>query len=259
MPVDKSADRVQQMFAEIADGYDRMNHLLSLNIDRYWRWRTVRAVPLGDQGPMLDVCTGTGDLALAFWKAYRGRVPIMATDFCPEMLVHGEAKKRRWGIGDEVQFLEADTERLPFDSDHFQLVTVAFGLRNVSDTDRGLREMTRVCRPGGYVAVLEFSLPRLQPFRAVYGWYFRRVLPRLGQWLMRNHQNAYSYLPESVREFPEGQALLTRLERAGLRGCREIRFTFGVATLYIGEKSASEVRAAVDSDSVSSVQRATAT
>lgn len=264
MPVDKSADRVQRMFAEIAGGYDRMNHLLSLNIDRYWRWRTVRSLPLDSDGPVLDVCTGTGDLALAFWKAYRGRVPVVATDFCAEMLVHGEAKKRRRGIGDEVQFLEADTECLPFESDHFQLVTVAFGLRNVSDTDRGLREMARVCRPGGRVAVLEFSLPRLQPFRAFYGWYFRHVLPRLGQWLMRNQQNAYSYLPESVHEFPEGCAMLNRLEQAGLRGCREIRLTFGVATLYIGEKLASEHRGAVDCDIVdrdvvSSLQGVTAT
>lgn len=236
MPVDKSADRVRTMFAEIADGYDRMNHLLSFQVDRYWRWRTVRSLPVRGTDPILDVCTGTGDLALAFFRHYQGRIAVIGTDFCPEMLAHGEAKKRRWGLDQTMQFREADTEQLPFPNDQFQLVTVAFGLRNVANTQRGLEEMTRVCRPGGHVAVLEFSLPRLQPFRALYGWYFRNILPRIGQFLMRNRQNAYNYLPQSVTEFPEGKAMLERLEQAGLRQCRETRFTLGVATLYVGQK-----------------------
>jgi demethylmenaquinone methyltransferase/2-methoxy-6-polyprenyl-1,4-benzoquinol methylase len=134
-------------------------------------------------------------------------------------------------------FIEADAQNLPFPSDTFQLVCVAFGLRNVADTDRGLAEMARVCAPGGCVAVLEFTTPRFQPFKAVYGWYFRNVLPRLGQMLARNKSEAYNYLPESVGEFPQYEALAERMKAAGLINVRFHPFTFGVATLYIGERA----------------------
>src|SRR5688572_28304653 len=153
MTVDKSDNRVRQMFAGIAPKYDRMNHLLSMNIDRYWRWRTVRSVrPVPDE-PILDICTGTGDLAFAFYKATRGKAPIVAADFCREMLEIGEKKKNKTGVNGQLTFVEADAQRLPFPDNHFQIVSVAFGLRNVADTDLGLREMTRVCQPGGRVAV----------------------------------------------------------------------------------------------------------
>jgi demethylmenaquinone methyltransferase/2-methoxy-6-polyprenyl-1,4-benzoquinol methylase len=236
MTVDKSDNRVRQMFAGIAPKYDRMNHLLSLNVDRYWRWRTVRTVkPVADQ-PILDICTGTGDLAFAFYKATRGRAPIVAADFCREMLEIGERKRNKAGANGQLTFVEADAQRLPFPDNHFQIVSVAFGLRNVADTDQGLREMTRVCQPGGRVAVLEFSMPRWQPFKAFYGWYFRRVLPRLGQWLARNEHSAYSYLPESVGEFPSYDALAERMKSAGLSQVSYRSLTFGVATLYVGVK-----------------------
>jgi demethylmenaquinone methyltransferase/2-methoxy-6-polyprenyl-1,4-benzoquinol methylase len=236
MTVDKSGDRVKQMFGEIAPKYDLMNHLLSMNIDRYWRWRTVRLVnPQGEQ-PILDLCTGTGDLAFAFHRYTRGQAPIVGADFCPEMLAIGEKKKQRAGLEGAITFVEADTQNLPFDDNHFQVVSVAFGLRNVADTDRGLREMVRVCRPGGKVAVLEFSMPGWQPFKGLYGWYFRRVLPRVGQWFARNSSSAYSYLPASVGEFPYGQALADRMTAAGLSRVKFYPFTLGVATLYVGVK-----------------------
>lgn len=235
-PIDKSAQRVKRMFGEIAPKYDLMNHVLSLNVDRYWRWRTCRIVRPAADEPILDLCTGTGDLAFAFHRYTGGRAPIVAADFCPEMLAIGEAKKRRAGITDQIEFVEADTTQLPFDADRFQLVSVAFGLRNVSDTDRGLREMVRVCRRGGKVAVLEFSMPAWQPFKAVYGWYFRRVLPRIGQMFARNDSSAYSYLPQSVGEFPSGQALANRMLAAGLTSVKWHSFTLGVATLYVGVK-----------------------
>lgn len=236
MVVDKSNPRVQRMFAEIAGKYDRMNHLLSLNTDRWWRRRTVRLVPPRSEAPILDVCTGTGDLAFAYYRAGRGIAPVVGVDFCCEMLDIAEEKKQRYHATDAISFFEADAQHLPFEDDRFQIVSVAFGLRNVADTDQGLREMVRVCQPGGRIAVLEFTLPRRQPFRGLYGWYFRQVLPRIGQWLARNEQSAYCYLPESVGDFPQYEVLTERMVAAGLREARFYPLTFGVATLYVGVK-----------------------
>ncbi len=235
--VDKSAARVRRMFGQIAERYDRMNHLLSMQIDRYWRWRTVRRVPPTGTAPVLDVCTGTGDLAFAYRRRAGDRVRVVGTDFCHEMLRVALRRSQKSRDTRPLAFTEADTQYLPFADDTFQLVSVAFGLRNVSDTDRGLREMTRVCQPGGRVAVLEFSWPTRTPIRQLYGWYFRHVLPRIGQWLARNDQEAYAYLPESVGEFPCGAALAERMEGAGLRDVRFWPLTFGVATLYVGTKN----------------------
>jgi demethylmenaquinone methyltransferase/2-methoxy-6-polyprenyl-1,4-benzoquinol methylase len=236
MPVDKTDNRVRQMFGSIAGKYDRMNHLLSMNVDRYWRWRTTRLVRPEGTAPILDVCTGTGDLAVAFWKRAGGNTDVVAADFCREMLDVGEQKKRRKGINGRMTFVEADAQQLPFEDDTFQIVCVAFGLRNVADTDRGLQEMTRVCQPGGHVAVLEFSMPERQPIKSLYGWYFRHVLPKVGQWLARNDHEAYDYLPQSVGEFPQGKQLTARMNRAGLREASYYPLSFGVATLYVGVK-----------------------
>lgn len=236
MTVDKSGPRVRRMFGEIAGKYDFLNHLLSLNIDRYWRWRTVRTVAPKSGDRILDVCTGTGDLALAYHKATNGEAEIVGADFCHEMLAIGHQKGMKARAGDRLTFIEADTQSLPFPSDRFNIVTVAFGLRNVADTDAGLAEMTRVCSPGGHVAVLEFSSPEWQPFKGIYSWYFRNVLPRIGQMLARNAESAYSYLPESVGEFPQGEALAERMRRVGLTEVSYRPLTLGVATLYVGKK-----------------------
>ena len=235
--IDKSTDRVRTMFGEIAPHYDRMNHLLSLNVDRYWRWLTVRKLkPQADQ-PILDLCTGTGDLALAFHRATGGKSKVVGADFCPQMLEIAQRKAAGTICGGQpIEFVEADAQNLPFEDGGFRIVSVAFGLRNVADTDRGLAEMARVCAPGGQVAVLEFSEPAWQPFKAVYGWYFRNVLPRIGQWLARNKSNAYNYLPASVGEFPCGEALAERMRSAGLTNIRYWPLTFGIATLYVGVK-----------------------
>lgn len=235
MALDKSETRVRGMFAEIAPRYDFLNHLLSLGTDVYWRRRTVRKVrPEGD-APILDVCTGTGDLALAYHRAAGAGTQVVGADFCHPMLVIGRDKTVRGNVPG-VTFVEADARRLPFADSQFQIVSVAFGLRNVSDTDAGLRELVRVCRPGGRIAILEFSLPRLQPFRFFYGLYFRHVLPRIGQWLSRNRHSAYSYLPASVGEFPSGEELAERMRKAGAAQVSYYPLTLGVATLYVGTK-----------------------
>jgi len=250
MALDKSSARVQRMFGQIARRYDFLNRLLSLGIDRSWRRRTVRLVPPQGDAPILDVCTGTADLALAYWRAARQArkrrekkgtgtssepVPIFGTDFCPPMLEIARQKCRRAGAAEAITLLEADTLHLPFPEGTFQIVCVAFGLRNLTDPDVGLREMVRVCRPGGRVAVLEFSMPTGWPLRTLYGWYFRHVLPRVGQALARNDQRAYNYLPASVGGFPQAEALAERMRAAGLQNVEQHRFTLGIATLYVGE------------------------
>jgi demethylmenaquinone methyltransferase/2-methoxy-6-polyprenyl-1,4-benzoquinol methylase len=234
--VDKREARIRSMFGHIAPSYDFLNHLLSLNIDRYWRWRTTRLVPPTDAGPILDLCTGTGDLALAYDRAASGRVPIVGADFCHEMLRLAGSKVGQHGAAGRIRLLEADAQHLPFPTDTFQIATVAFGLRNVTDTDRGIAEMVRVTRPGGRVAILEFSQPRGRWFGRLYRFYFRHVLPLLGQMISRSKDNAYRYLPASVMEFPDGEALAERLRRQGLTEVRWYPLTFGIATLYVGTK-----------------------
>ena len=224
------------MFAEIAGRYDFLNHLLSLGIDRSWRRRTVKLVSPPEDGAVLDVCTGTGDLALAYWRAGRGRAKIVGADFCRPMLLLGQEKARKAGADEAVSFLEADAMRLPFPEGSFDVVSVAFGLRNLSDTNRGLEELARVCRRGGRVAVLEFSMPKARPLGMIYGWYFRQVLPRVGQALARNRQAAYNYLPDSVGQFPQREALVERMRSVGLSEVCYHPFTLGVATLYVGVK-----------------------
>ena len=235
--LDKREARIRTMFGNIAGCYDLLNHLLSLNVDRYWRWRTTRLAPPAGDGPILDVCTGTGDLALAYDRAAGRRLPIVGADFCLPMLLPARDKTRRRGASERIRYVEADAQRLPFPADSFQLTAVAFGLRNVTDTDRGLAEMVRVTRPGGRVAVLEFSRPRHWLFGRLYRFYFRRVLPFIGQVISRSRDSAYNYLPASVMEFPDGEALAGRMRQHGLTDVRWHPLTFGIATLYIGVKA----------------------
>jgi demethylmenaquinone methyltransferase/2-methoxy-6-polyprenyl-1,4-benzoquinol methylase len=236
--LDKREARIRRMFDQIVPWYDFLNHLLSLNIDRAWRRKTARVVPPGppDRGPILDLCTGTGDLALTYDRATGGTVPIVAADFSHEMLTRAAAKVAAAGAGDRIRFVEADAQALPFPGDTFQLVTVSFGLRNVTDPDRGLAEMARVARPGGRIAILEFSRPRNRAFGSLYRFYFRHILPRIGQLLTRSRENAYRYLPESVLRFPDYEELAAKLRSHGLVDVRYHPLTFGVATLYVGVK-----------------------
>jgi demethylmenaquinone methyltransferase / 2-methoxy-6-polyprenyl-1,4-benzoquinol methylase len=235
----KPPSQVRRMFGEIAGWYDFLNHLLSLGIDRSWRRKTVRLVSPEDQsGPILDVCTGTADLALEYWQASRqmSGVGVVGTDFCWPMLKIGDKKRKLAGAQQGVELIEADAVGLPFPDGTFQIVSVAFGLRNVGDQDKALQEMIRVCRHGGQVAVLEFSMPRKWPFKQFYNWYFQRILPRIGQSLAPNTQDAYNYLPESVGKFPQGEAFARKMRDAGLSKVELYPFTFGIATLYVGNK-----------------------
>jgi demethylmenaquinone methyltransferase/2-methoxy-6-polyprenyl-1,4-benzoquinol methylase len=224
------------MFTAIARRYDLLNHLLSLNIDHRWRRFTTRVVPPQPGVPVLDCCTGTADLALAYHRASGGQSPVIGADFCREMLRLGNVKVNKARAAQRVILIEGDAQRLPLPGDTFGVVAVAFGLRNVADTVRGIDEMVRVARLGGKVAILEFSRPRGALLGRLYLLFFRRVLPRIGQVLAPNDQGAYDYLPASVMQFPDGQAMLDLLAARGLADVREYPLTGGIATLYVGVK-----------------------
>jgi demethylmenaquinone methyltransferase/2-methoxy-6-polyprenyl-1,4-benzoquinol methylase len=234
--LDKRESRIRKMFGAIAPRYDLLNHLLSLNIDQTWRRRTTQLVPPIGDAPILDLCTGTGDLALAYDRAAKRRVPIVGADFCHEMLVRAVAKTKKRQASSRIGYIEADAQKLPFAADTFQIVTVAFGLRNVTDYEKGLAEMVRVARPGGRIAILEFSKPRYWLLGRLYQFYFTHVLPRVGNMVSKSPDDAYAYLPASVLQFPDGEALAERLRAHGLTEVRYHPMTFGIATLYVGTK-----------------------
>ncbi|MFM7137770.1 MAG: bifunctional demethylmenaquinone methyltransferase/2-methoxy-6-polyprenyl-1,4-benzoquinol methylase UbiE [Planctomycetota bacterium] len=240
--VDKSGERVRGMFAEIAPRYDLVNRLLSGGIDVLWRRTTVRRAPPPKSGAILDVCCGTGDLALAYAAKAGPDVRIVASDFCRPMLDRGEEKAIK--AGQEIEWIEADAMRLPFAAAAFDLVTVAFGLRNIADTAQGLAEMARVTKPGGKLAILEFSLPRSAVIRAGYLWYFRNVLPRLGNAVARNGSDAYTYLNQSVEEFPSGERLASLVRAAGFDSVDMLPLSLGIATLTIATRSGAAAGAA---------------
>ncbi|MCS7237687.1 MAG: bifunctional demethylmenaquinone methyltransferase/2-methoxy-6-polyprenyl-1,4-benzoquinol methylase UbiE [Thermoguttaceae bacterium] len=234
----KNPERIRQMFAEVAPRYDLLNRLLSFGMDVRWRRWAARLSPRPLDGPVLDVCCGTGDLALAYWEASGRQASVVGVDFCLPMLRLAARKAERLGAVRHTAWLVADALRLPFPADSFQVVAVAFGIRNVASPQEALTEMTRVCKPGGQVAVLEFSLPSHAALRAVYLWYFRRILPKVGNLVAGSRQNAYSYLPASVGQFEFGEPFLKRFSSVGLADLRMRPLTGGIATLYLGYKPA---------------------
>lgn len=213
---------VREAFARIADRYVTTNHVLSMGTDILWRRKVARIVKSWKPRRLLDVASGTGDLALEIQDACP-ECDIIASDFCAEMLVH--AKER--GM---AKTLVADALDLPFADAEFDAVTVAFGLRNMADYAAALREMRRVLKPGGHLLILDFSLP-CGPLRAPYRWYLHRVLPKLAGWLTRQ-KDAYEYLGGSIEEFPMGQSMLDLIGRCGYTDADARPQTFGVASIY---------------------------
>jgi demethylmenaquinone methyltransferase/2-methoxy-6-polyprenyl-1,4-benzoquinol methylase len=230
----EAARWVRQMFAGVAHRYDLLNHLLSFNIDRYWRRAVVRAVrPViaRSDAVVLDLCTGTGDLAIALERG--GARHVIASDFCHPML---SAAARKFAASrSQAVLLEADALALPLAGGAVDLVTIAFGLRNFANYECGLAEIHRVLRPGGMLAVLEFSQPPNPAFAALYAFYSRRILPVAGG-IISGSRTAYVYLPESVRTFPTAEELLTVLGRAGFPGATFERMTGGIVALHAAFK-----------------------
>jgi len=229
----EAAAWVREMFGRVAGRYDLANHLLSFNIDRYWRARTVRRVRhiLDDPAArVLDICCGTGDLVLALERARRA--PVLGSDFCHPMLVAAREKVDRARA--RAPLFEADALRLPLPDASLNLITVAFGFRNLANYEAGLREMRRVLRPGGMAAILEFSQPPNPAFAALYNFYSRHILPIIGGEVSGN-PDAYRYLPESVRKFPSAGELANQMRSAGFGNVSYEFLTGGIVALHLGQ------------------------
>lgn len=229
-----AATWVRGMFGRIAPRYDLLNHLLSMNIDRHWRSRTVSRVAGILENPaarVLDICCGTGDLMLALEA--RGRASVCGSDFCHPMLVaarHKAAQRRSRSV-----LFEADALRLPLADASLDLITVAFGFRNLANYRHGLEEILRVLKPGGVAAILEFSTPPNPLLARLYAFYSRAILPAIGG-LISGSKEAYSYLPESVRKFPGAQDLADQMRGAGFSHVRFERMTAGIVAVHFGER-----------------------
>ncbi len=233
-----AARAVQEMFTSIAPRYDLLNHVLSLNVDRIWWRRAARTFQhiLNHPGArVLDLCCGTGDMSFALCRqAGTTRPQIFGADFSHAMLQHAATKSAPRADGPVPGWIEADALNLPCPSEHFDLVTSAFGFRNLTDYDAGLREIVRVLRPGGECGILDFGEPR-GTIGALYRVYFRQVLPRVGT-LLSGVRGPYAYLPASVERFPGPQEMLARMRAAGFAEAEWTPYTFGIAGLYRGKK-----------------------
>ncbi|HZT39440.1 MAG TPA: bifunctional demethylmenaquinone methyltransferase/2-methoxy-6-polyprenyl-1,4-benzoquinol methylase UbiE [Bryobacteraceae bacterium] len=231
----EAAAWVRGMFSRIAGRYDLLNHLLSFNLDRYWRRRAVESVcriKPDRQARMLDLCCGTGDVLIALEQ--RRGAPSLGVDFAHPMLTAAARKIAERGFASPL--IEADGLLLPLRDDAVDAITIAFGFRNFANYRRGLGEMLRVLKPDGIAAILEFSQPRNRAFNAVYGWFSKFVLPRVGG-LISGSRQAYAYLPESISKFPGADELAAEMLAAGFSRVEYSRMTFGAVALHIGWKS----------------------
>lgn len=226
-------EQVREMFDNIAPRYDLLNHTLSMSIDRIWRRRVVRIVRRAHPRRILDVATGTGDLAIEMARRIRG-VQVLGVDLSEGMLDVARRKVSARGLDERVVLDVGDAEHLAVSDASVDVATVAFGVRNFGDLEAGLREMARALKPGGKVVILEFSRPRNRLFRSLYEFYTFRILPRIGGMVSKD-KRAYEYLPASVGEFPTPAAFMALMERAGFRNCRARSQSFGIAQIYIGE------------------------
>lgn len=239
MTVSTSKDpaRIAGMFDEIAGRYDFLNHTLSAGLDRGWRRRAIRELGLTGRERLVDLCTGTGDLAVEAVTAPRGQAQdVIGFDFSGQMLQLGLVKMRGLGLESRVRLARADAMRLPLPDASCDVATVAFGIRNVADPFVACREVSRVLRPGGRFAVLEFGIPTMPVIGPLYRWYFKHVLPVVGG-LVSHHKDAYAYLPASVDEFPSPPEFAAGLRASGFRTVRTVPLAVGAVYLYVAERA----------------------
>ena len=232
---DKTPARIAGMFDAIAPRYDLLNHVLSAGLDRRWRERAVDALDLAAGMHVLDLCTGTADLAIATVRRTAG-TSVVGVDFAAEMLRLGLEKVRTGTLGKRIRLVRGDAARIPVADASCDAATIAFGIRNVSEPERALAEIARVLRPGGRLAILEFGQPRIPGIRSMYSWYFRFVLPMVGR-LVSKHQSAYSYLPASVGTFPPPAEFSRIIAATGFSHVRAVPLTFGIVYLFIADRN----------------------
>ncbi|MCK3686224.1 bifunctional demethylmenaquinone methyltransferase/2-methoxy-6-polyprenyl-1,4-benzoquinol methylase UbiE [Maribellus sp. YY47] len=221
------------MFDNISPKYDLLNHLLSVNIDKLWRKRTIRKLKAYQPQRILDIATGTGDFAVAASKL--GEVKITGIDISEGMLNVAREKIAKEQLTKKIEVQKADSENLPFANNEFDAAIVGFGVRNFEHLEIGLKEICRVIKPGGTFFVLEFSKPQKAPFKQIYQFYFKYILPAIGRMVSKD-KSAYTYLPESVNEFPDGDDFLAILKKVGFTENRCYRQTFGIASIYEAHK-----------------------
>ena len=226
-------EMVQSMFNNIAPKYDLLNHLLSAGIDKGWRRRVRRTLETDHPEIILDVATGTGDLAIELAKMAVKK--IIGIDIAEDMLEIGRKKVVKKGLENTIELYPGDSENIQYDDNHFDAITVAFGVRNYENLEKGLGEMHRVLKPGKKVAILEFSKPATSPMKNLYHFYFNHILPTIGRMVSKD-KSAYTYLPQSVAQFPENEDFIQVLLNVGFKNPTQKRLTFGIATLYVAEK-----------------------
>jgi len=226
--------QVALMFDNISPKYDLLNHMLSFGIDRIWRRKAINLLISHHPKQILDIATGTGDFALQALKLNPEKVT--GIDISEGMIKQGRQKINKRNLNDKIELLLGDSENLAFEDNKFSAVIVAFGVRNFENLSKGLSEMYRVLNKNGKVVILEFSKPSKFPFKQVYNLYFKYVLPIIGKMVSRDH-SAYTYLPESVQVFPEGNDFLTILSNVGFKEVRCIPLTFGISSIYTGTKA----------------------
>jgi demethylmenaquinone methyltransferase/2-methoxy-6-polyprenyl-1,4-benzoquinol methylase len=232
---DKTPSRIAGMFDAIAPRYDLLNRVLSAGLDRRWRDQAVDALGLPNGARVLDLCTGTADLAVATVRRVPG-ASVIGVDFAGAMLRIGLAKIASLGLAGQVQLVRGDATHIPVGTGTCDAATIAFGIRNVSEPERALAEIARVLRPNGRLAILEFGQPAIPGIRSLYSAYFRYLLPAIGR-LVSKHNSAYSYLPESVGTFPPPRGFVGIIAKHGFSNVRAVSLTFGIVYLYIAEKS----------------------
>lgn len=233
---DKSKkEQVEEMFDNVAARYDFLNRFLSLRIDTIWRKKAIAHLKSLKPNIVLDVATGTADLALEINKQLNP-AQIIGLDLSEQMLAVGRVKVQNANLANKITLVKGDSENLTFDSNFFDAVTVSFGVRNFENLDKGLSEINRVLRVGGKLVVLEFSNPKSFPFKQIFGFYFQYILPTISRLVNKNSGNAYKYLPESVKYFPEGQEFAKHLQNCGFNNIIVQTLTFGTCTIYIAQK-----------------------
>lgn len=230
----EKGERIRAMFGSIAPRYDLLNRLLSLGIDRRWRRFAVAKIGLTGPGRVLDVATGTGDVALEIATQTPASVSVVGIDFTPEMIELGQIKVKQSRHFDRITMQVAPCEDIPYEDGSFDAATISFGIRNVVDRTKGLTEMRRVLKEGGRIVILEFSTPTLPVFKDLYHFYFLKVLPKIGGAFSRF--SAYQYLPDSVLEFPSREVFKAMMQEVGFKDVQHFDLTGGIATVYVGTK-----------------------